>query len=438
MTIGERITQIRKEQGLSQEAFGDTLGVSRQSISKWEADQNIPDVDKLIAISKKYGVSVGWLLGTEEERSAAGELTDEQLRMVEKIAEKYLEALPPPEPAAKPSKWGKRIAVIAAIAVIGCGIGFSRSLTSIQDQQLSMRSSIYSLQNQVNGSLSGLTTQIETILKDQNSLFADYTASYGNMDYRAGTMEVTVSVTPKTYQPGMQVSFQVNDGKENHTVPGKESTDGDHSFSAVIPCNLTDAVAVSAVLQYNGVEQRQIIECWSYLLRDSLILDTVSSDDFGMRLWAMSLAELERDSSIESAVIFRNPGEDSTAESEDLSQNSEKDTAARAEKVVVRLYINGKLKKDIPFEPGIPEYCQGYDDCYGFHGTMSTDLLKDVQENDTVSIVTVVTDQYDRTYAIERSEYLYQGSKNDGTFDMNDIATTWELYDTEEWTEGLE
>ena len=69
---------------------------------------------------------------------------------------------------------------------------------------------------------------------------------------------------------------------------------------------------------------------------------------------------------------------------------------------------------------------------------MSTDLLKDVQENDTVSIVTVVTDQYDRSYAIERSEYLYQGSKNDGTFDMNDIATTWELYDTEEWTEGLE
>ena len=422
MTIGERITQIRKEQGLSQEAFGDTLGVSRQSISKWEADQNIPDVDKLIAISKKYGVSVGWLLGTEEERSAAGELTDEQLRMVEKIAEKYLEALPPPEPAAKPSKWGKRIAVIAAIAVIGCGIGFSRSLTSIQDQQLSMRSSIYSLQNQVNGSLSGLTTQIETILKDQNSLFADYTASYGNMDYRAGTMEVTASVTPKTYQPGMRVSFQVNDGKENHTVPGKESTDGDHSFSAVIPCNLTDAVAVSAVLQYNGVEQRQIIECWSYLLRDSLILDTASSDDFGMRLWAMSLAELERDSSIESAVLFRNPEEDSTA---------------RAEKVVVRLYINGKLKKDIPFEPGIPEYCQGYDDCYGFHGTMSTDLLKDVQENDTVSIVTVVTDQYDRTYAIERSEYLYQGSKNDGTFDMNDIATTWELYDTDKWTEGL-
>ena len=38
MTIGERITQIRKEQGLSQEAFGDTLGVSRQSISKWEAE----------------------------------------------------------------------------------------------------------------------------------------------------------------------------------------------------------------------------------------------------------------------------------------------------------------------------------------------------------------------------------------------------------------
>ena len=43
MTIGQRIAQKRKELGLSQEALGERLGVSRQSIYKWEADAALPD-----------------------------------------------------------------------------------------------------------------------------------------------------------------------------------------------------------------------------------------------------------------------------------------------------------------------------------------------------------------------------------------------------------
>ena len=46
MTIGQRIAQKRKELGLSQEALGSKLGVSRQSIYKWEADSALPEVDK--------------------------------------------------------------------------------------------------------------------------------------------------------------------------------------------------------------------------------------------------------------------------------------------------------------------------------------------------------------------------------------------------------
>ena len=60
MTIGQRIAQKRKELGLSQEALGSKLGVSRQSIYKWEADSALPEVDKLIALSRLFGVSVGW------------------------------------------------------------------------------------------------------------------------------------------------------------------------------------------------------------------------------------------------------------------------------------------------------------------------------------------------------------------------------------------
>ncbi|WP_295692235.1 helix-turn-helix domain-containing protein, partial [uncultured Oscillibacter sp.] len=62
MTIGQRIAQKRKELALSQEALGNQLGVSRQSIYKWESDTALPEIDKLIALSRLYGVSVGWLL----------------------------------------------------------------------------------------------------------------------------------------------------------------------------------------------------------------------------------------------------------------------------------------------------------------------------------------------------------------------------------------
>ena len=66
MTIGQRIAQKRKEQNLSQEALGERLGVSRQSIYKWESDTSLPDIDKLVALSRLFHVSVDWLLGVEE------------------------------------------------------------------------------------------------------------------------------------------------------------------------------------------------------------------------------------------------------------------------------------------------------------------------------------------------------------------------------------
>ena len=67
MTTGQRVAQKRKELGLSQEALGEKLGVSRQSIYKWESDSALPEVEKLVVLSRLFGVSVGWLLGVEEE-----------------------------------------------------------------------------------------------------------------------------------------------------------------------------------------------------------------------------------------------------------------------------------------------------------------------------------------------------------------------------------
>ncbi len=66
MTLGQRIQELRKNMQLSQEELGERMGVSRQAISKWEGDQTIPELDKLIALSKLFGLTVGQLLGVEQ------------------------------------------------------------------------------------------------------------------------------------------------------------------------------------------------------------------------------------------------------------------------------------------------------------------------------------------------------------------------------------
>ncbi len=62
MTIGQRITQIRADSGLTQEAFGEKLGTTRQTVSKWELDQTLPELEKLVKICRLFSVSADSLL----------------------------------------------------------------------------------------------------------------------------------------------------------------------------------------------------------------------------------------------------------------------------------------------------------------------------------------------------------------------------------------
>ena len=62
-TLGRRIQEARKAAGLSQESLGERLGVSRQAVSKWEADAAVPELENLIAMSRIFGVTIGALLG---------------------------------------------------------------------------------------------------------------------------------------------------------------------------------------------------------------------------------------------------------------------------------------------------------------------------------------------------------------------------------------
>ena len=65
MIIAEKIMSLRKQYGWSQEELADLIGVSRQSVSKWESAASIPDIQKIIKMSEVFGVSIDYLLKDE-------------------------------------------------------------------------------------------------------------------------------------------------------------------------------------------------------------------------------------------------------------------------------------------------------------------------------------------------------------------------------------
>ena len=62
MNLSDRIQNLRKMKGVSQEQLADVLGVSRQAVSKWESEQSTPDMEKIITMSDYFEVTTDYLL----------------------------------------------------------------------------------------------------------------------------------------------------------------------------------------------------------------------------------------------------------------------------------------------------------------------------------------------------------------------------------------
>ncbi len=71
MNFQEKLVKLRKEKGMTQEELAFEVGVSRQSVSKWETGEAEPSVSTLLSLSQTFGVSVDYLIGSAEELSPA-------------------------------------------------------------------------------------------------------------------------------------------------------------------------------------------------------------------------------------------------------------------------------------------------------------------------------------------------------------------------------
>lgn len=139
MILADKIADLRKKNGWSQEELANQLGVSRQAVSKWESASSIPDLDKIVKMSLIFGVSTDYLLkdsleaGRESEEvmecnTAELEMDGKAIQMISmESANVYLELL---RQISSKIALGVSLCILSPIMLIG--------LTGVSDQKEGM------------------------------------------------------------------------------------------------------------------------------------------------------------------------------------------------------------------------------------------------------------------------------------------------------------
>ena len=218
-TLGQRIAAERKKLGLSQEALGEKMGVSRQAISKWESDGAVPEIDKLIAMSKLFSVSLGWLLGVEEEAAAPTPgFTDDQLELIRRMI---------PQPA-QPKKAPWIVATIFSTAALIISLFCQPKLPNYSSDIQHLQNELQNLRTNLNS----LILQQETMMEENaEMLLLDHNVNFGGIQ-EDGTARVLFSATPREWTSGQTASLSVLRNGEK---------------VAEVPCTIDGAVCTASV-----------------------------------------------------------------------------------------------------------------------------------------------------------------------------------------------
>lgn len=270
MTLGQNIQALRHTAGLSQEGLGEKLGVSRQAISKWEADGAVPEVDKLIALSRLFGVSLHDLLQVEETGCEVPKDLEEQGDRVEQAEQPPEEGVEnPPENEAPPRRNGRwRTALCVVLAAVVCVQGaalfrLNEKLEEQGDALSGQEAKIQQLEERTDALVSELSMQGSQISRLEQSIglqdgrieldpalplvsAVDFTIE--TTEY--GTRALKLNLVPAQSAEGMWVRFHITcPGGAARSHPASQLADSSVYTLSMICTDeeLADGFTVSAV-----------------------------------------------------------------------------------------------------------------------------------------------------------------------------------------------
>ena len=187
MTLGQRIQELRKGHGLSQEALGEKLGVSRQAVSRWEMDGAVPEVDKLVAMARLFDVSLNELLQVE---GPVPELSDGGAAAGE----------PTPGPAGGGKERGRRL--IPALSTLALLLGIAALVLSFGRETGELSDRLTQLELRIS------QLEADGALNWDRPLVADFRCA-PEVQADAGGICCTFVLTAAQQVEGMEVELQV-------------------------------------------------------------------------------------------------------------------------------------------------------------------------------------------------------------------------------------
>lgn len=274
MTLGQRIQELRKQRGMSQEALGDALGVSRQAVSKWEGDNGIPELDTLIAMSRLFEVTVGQLLGVEEAAEQKYETTNEaeedKEAQVEAVLRRYVEQTTKKDERSWLARQGWIVS--AAIILTTAFIVMFAQIGSLRSTVRLLRSDLSNLQVDVSNNQSNLTGHIRNtiydVLTEEANLLSTFEWEIVDFDLDDQTATLSLNATMKEYAAGSKMQFcaawQKVDDTEGQTTG--DWVDGPNFQSEItLPLNHNTVISIR-VEDADGNIKEQVIQTPLYEL----------------------------------------------------------------------------------------------------------------------------------------------------------------------------
>lgn len=206
-TIGQRILELRRAAGMSQEALAAAVGVSRQALGKWEADQSLPGLDNLLALAEALHTSCDELLTgrpLSPEQPPAPSLSAEGMQAL-------LDARETREAKRRRISLaaGGGVALVLAAALLCVGLYAGSRMDDLQNRIDGVNGQVAGMQSTLQAQVDSMTNRVQTMLDEQNSLAAGESHSYSEWESGSRTLLLTARVTAKQSVPGARARLIV-------------------------------------------------------------------------------------------------------------------------------------------------------------------------------------------------------------------------------------
>ena len=273
MELYEKLYELRRASGMSQEELAEKLGVSRQAVSKWESGATQPELQKLIELSKLYSVSVDELLSLEHAKAPQDTAPAAEAPVQDGFESASAKEKPGLRTFCAQHKRAIGGAAAALAALIAVGVHYNDRINALNTQVNDLRSQLYDVQNSLSNQIAGISSNVSDILERESSLLSQFSYEVTKVDLKKQECTLAFSLLPKTISENTIVNIGVIDrssssplssvGPSVYDVPLTQDRFG--YLRGDIALALSDELGVNVNFMTNGETQSQELDTISNL-----------------------------------------------------------------------------------------------------------------------------------------------------------------------------